>query len=81
MNVLRKLIRKLKNRLKLVNKKKKRLNRIELKLRSMRKIAVSIRDDDPGPEKKKELTREFDRLQDEVNELNKNKETESIREV
>ena len=81
MTVLRKLIQKLKNKLKSVSKKKKRLNRIEMKLRSMRKIAVSIRDDDPGTDKKQELTREFNRLQDELNELSQNKENESIREV
>ena len=81
MTVLNKLIRKLKERLNLVSKKKIRLNRIEMKLRSMRKIAVSIRDDDPGPDKKQELTREFNRLQDELNELSQNKETQKTREV
>ena len=81
MSVLRKLIQKLKVKLKLVSKRKKRLKRIELKLRSMRKIAIMFKDDDSGPEKKKELTREFNRLQDELNELNQNKETKSIGEV
>ena len=69
--VLKKIIRKLKQKLGLIKKEKSRLRKVELKLRSMRKIVVQLRDDNPQQEKETKLIREFDKLQQEVMELQK----------
>ncbi len=54
------------------------LDRIELKLRRMKKIAVILSEDNVKEEKRKELEAEFNRLNDEVNDLDEKSKAEKF---
>lgn len=75
---INKKINKLKIRLGIVKDRKKNLAQVELKLRSMRAIAVRIRDEDLEAIEQQQLEAKFNNLQEEVIELDTEKEVLNV---